>query len=249
MDMVVCITQVPDTATRVKVGGDGRRIEEQGVNWVLNPYDEYAVEAALQLRETQGGTVTVIGVGPERISAALRNGLALGCDEAIHLKTPGPLDDPLAQTRLLAAALQERSCDLVLTGKQSVDDDTSAQGPMLATLMGIPAVTEVVELEVADGRLTAVREVEGGKQRLSASTPSVVTTHKGLNEPRYASLKGIMAAKKKTIETRETDPGEATLEVLELTLPAPRPAGRIVGEGVEAVPELVRLLREDAKVL
>ncbi len=249
MNLVVCITQVPDTAARVKVGGDGRHIDEQGVNWVLNPYDEYAVEAALQFKEQSGGTVRAVAVGPERVATALRSCLALGCDEALHLKTPGPVEDPLLQARLLAAALRERPGDLLLTGKQSVDDDTQAQGPMLATLLGLPCATEVVRLERTEGGLQAVREVEGGKQTVDCPLPAVITTHKGLNEPRYASLKGIMAAKKKTIETVEVDPGPATLEVVALTLPPPRPAGRIIGQGVEAVGELVRLLHEEAKIL
>jgi electron transfer flavoprotein beta subunit len=249
MNLVVCITQVPDTAARVKVGGDGRHIDEQGVNWVLNPYDEYAVEAALQLKEQQGGTVLAVAAGPDRVSTALRSCLALGCDEALHLKTSAPVEDPLLQARLLAAALKNRPHDLLLTGKQSVDDDTQAQGPMLATLLGLPCAAEVVRLELCAEGIRVVREVEGGKQTVACPLPAVITTHKGLNEPRYASLKGIMAAKKKTIETVEVDPGSVTLEVVALTLPPPRPAGRIVGQGAEAAGELVRLLREEAKVL
>jgi electron transfer flavoprotein beta subunit len=234
MNLIVCITQVPDTAARVKIGSDGRHIEEQGVNLVLNPYDEFAVEAALQIKEAQGGTVTAVAVGPERVSQALRNCLALGCDEAVHV---------------LKEAVAGRDCDLFLTGKQSVDDDTLAQGPMLATLLDIPCVTEVVGLETGDGAVTATREVEGGKQTVTARTPAMVTTQKGLNEPRYASLKGIMAAKKKEIAEVPAAVEGATVEVVELTLPPPRAEGKIVGEGAEAVPELVRLLSEEAKVL
>jgi electron transfer flavoprotein beta subunit len=249
MNLVVCVSQVPDTAARVKIGSDDRHIDEQGVNYVVNPYDEFALEAALQIKEAGEATVTAIGVGPTRVSTALRTALALGCDEAVHLQTAESVDDPLQQARLLAAALAEREYDLILLGKQSVDDDTEAQGPMLATLLGIPCLTELVELEVSGGTVSGAREVEGGKQRYSAALPAVVTTQKGLNEPRYASLKGIMAAKKKEIATPETDTGEAAVEVVRLTLPPPRPEGRIVGEGAEAVPELVRLLREEAKVL
>jgi len=250
MNLVVCITQVPDTATRLKIDAGGKQIADQDVTLVLNPYDEYAVEAAVQLREA--GTarrVTAVAVGPEGISSALRNCLALGCDEAVHLKTDAPLSDPLQQARALAAYLGGIEADLILTGKQSVDDDTQAQGPMLATLLGRPCLTEVVTLEIADGRVTSTREVEGGKQQISAALPAVVTTQKGLNEPRYASLKGIMAAKKKTIEERAAEAGGAGIEVVTLTLPPPRPAGKIVGEGPEAVPELVRLLKEEAKVI
>ena len=249
MNLVVCVSQVPDTAAKVKIGADERHIDEQGVNYVVNPYDEFAIEAALQKKESDGGSVLAIGVGPERVSTALRTALALGCDEAVHLKTPGPVDDPFQQARLLAAALGEREYDLILVGKQSVDDDTEAQGPMLASLLGLPCLTEVVELEIGEGAVAGTREVEGGRQRLSAELPAVVTTQKGLNEPRYASLKGIMAAKKIQIATEEVDVGDASVEVTRLTLPPPRPEGKIVGEGMEAVPELVRLLREEAKVL
>ena len=148
MNLVVYITQVPDTAARIKIGADERHIDEQDVTWVVNPYDEIAVEAALQIREAGEGTVTVIGVGPERIGTALRSCLALGCDGAIHLKTAEPVDDPLQQARLVADALGDHPCDLIFTGKQSVDDDTQAQGPMIATLLGIPCATEVTAIEL-----------------------------------------------------------------------------------------------------
>ncbi len=249
MNLVVYITQVPDTATRVKIGADGQNIDEQDATWVVNPYDEIAVEAALQIKEAGEGTVTVIGIGPERVGTALRSCLALGCDEAIHLKTAEPVDDPLQQARLVAAALGDRSYDLIFTGKQSVDDDTQAQGPMIATILGIPCATEVTALELTDGKVEVTREVEGGKQTLKLDMPALLTTQKGLNEPRYASLKGIMAAKKKEIDAVDSDPGEAGLERVELVLPPTRPEGKIVGEGPEVVVELVRLLKEEAKVL
>jgi electron transfer flavoprotein beta subunit len=249
MNLVVCVSQVPDTAARVKIGSDERHIDEQGVNYVVNPYDEFAIEEALQLKEANDGTVTAIGIGPERVSTALRTCLALGCDEAIHIQTPGYVDDPLQQARLYADALKEKAYDLILVGKQSVDDDTEAQGPMLATLLDIPCLTEVVEMEVSGDGISASKEVEGGKQRMQAALPAVVTTQKGLNEPRYASLKGIMAAKKMEIAAEPADPGSGAVEVTKLTMPPPRPDGKIVGEGAEAVPELVRLLREEARVL
>jgi len=249
MNLVVCVSQVPDTATRVKIGPDEKHIAEQDITYVVNPYDEYAVEEALRIKEAGEGSITVIGIGPERVSQALRSCLALGCDEAVHVKTPGPVDDPLQQARLYAAAIKDLPFDMILTGKQSVDDDTLAQGPMLATMLGVPCLTEVVSLETAEDRISAAREVEGGKQKVSAALPAVITAQKGLNEPRYASLKGIMAAKKKEIAVLEIDPGEATVETDILTLPPPRPEGRIVGEGPDAVPELVRLLKEEAKVI
>ncbi|MFC1627863.1 electron transfer flavoprotein subunit beta/FixA family protein [Gemmatimonadota bacterium] len=249
MNLVVYITQVPDTATRVKIGADGRSIEEQEMTWVVNPYDEIAVEAALQIKEAGEGTVTAIGIGPERVATALRSCLALGCDEAIHLKTAEPVDDPLQQARLAAAALGDQPYDLIFTGKQSVDDDTQAQGPMIATILGIPCATEVTAIELADGTVEVIREVEGGKQTLKLGLPALLTTQKGLNEPRYASLKGIMAAKKKEIAVVDSDPGATGLERVRLALPPARPEGKIVGEGPEAVVELIRLLKDEAKIL
>jgi len=249
MNLFVYITQLPDTAARVRIGADGRQIDEQDVTWVVNPYDEFAVEAALQIREAGEGTVTAIGVGPERVGTALRSCLALGCDEALHLKTAAPVDDPLQQARLVAQALGDQPHDLVLTGKQSVDDDSQAQGPMIATLLGIPCATEVTSLELSDGSVEVSREVEGGRQTLKLELPALLTTQKGLNEPRYASLKGIMAAKKKEIATVDSDSGEAGFETVQLSLPPARLEGKIVGEGPEAVVELVRLLKEEAKVL
>lgn len=249
MNLVVCISQVPDTAARVKIGSDQQHVDEQDVTYVVNPYDEYAVEAALQLKEAGEAEITAIAVGPERVNAALRSCLALGCDEAIHLKTTGPVDDPLQQARIFATALKEKSYDLILTGKQSVDDDTSAQGPMISTILGIPCLTEIVTIDIADGKVTATREVEGGKQTLTADLPALLTAQKGLNEPRYASLKGIMAAKKKEIAVIESDPGDASMEVVKLMMPPPRPEGKIVGEGPDAVTDLIRLLKEEAKVL
>ena len=249
MNLVVCVSHVPDTAAPVKIGSDEKHIEEQDVTYVVNPYDEYAVEAALQVKESGEGSVTVIGIGPDRVSQALRSCLALGCDEAVHVKTPETVDDPLQQARLFAAALKDRPYDLILTGKQSVDDDTQAQGPMIATLLGIPCLTEIVSLDLVDGGVTITREVEGGKQTAMCELPALVTAQKGLNEPRYASLKGIMAAKKKEIAELEIDQGDATLEIEKIALPPSRPEGRIVGEGADAVVELVRLLKEEAKVL
>ncbi len=145
MNLFVYITQVPDTAARVRIGADGRQIDEQDVTWVVNPYDEFAVEAALQIREAGEGTVTAIGVGPERVGTALRSCLALGCDEALHLKTAAPVDDPLQQARLVAQALGDQPHDLVLTGKQSVDDDSQAQGPMMTAASKYPGRSRVAD--------------------------------------------------------------------------------------------------------
>jgi len=249
----VCIKQVADTETRVKVGPDGRSLDPTGVTWILNPYDEFALEEALRIKERapagSAGEVVVISLGGPGVQTALRSALAMGADRAVHLKTDVTGPDALAVARALAAELRGLGADLVWFGKQAVDDDQAQVGPMVAELLGLPGVTVVAKLELGDGRATVEREIEGGREVVELVLPAVLAADKGLNEPRYASLKGIMAAKKKTIEEKPAALGEPRLEVLGLALPAPRKAGRVVGQGVAAVPELLRLLREEARAL
>jgi len=245
----VCVKQVPDTETRVKVAADGRSFDPAGVTWVLNPYDEYAVEQALRVREQQGGEIVAVSVGGAVVPTALRNVLALGADRAVHLRTDRPAPDPLAVARALASAIRDLGAGLIWFGKQAVDDDQAQVGPMVAELLGLPCATMAASFALEGDRVTVEREVEGGREVVELALPAVITAEKGLNEPRYASLRGIMAAKKKTIEERPADLGEPNLEVVALELPPPRAAGRIVGEGAGAVAELLRALREDAKVI
>jgi electron transfer flavoprotein beta subunit len=247
---VVCIKQVPDTETRVKVAGDGRTFDPAGVTWIINPYDEFAIEAALQLKEKLGaGEVVLITLGGAGVQSAVRSALAMGADRAIHLKTDTVGPDSLAVARALADAIRGLGAGIIWLGKQAVDDDAAQVGPMLAELLSLPCATVVAKFEL-DGQTAKVeREVEGGHEVVEVPLPAVFTTDKGLNQPRFASLKGIMAAKKKPIEERTVDLGAANLEVVSLSLPPSRAAGRIVGEGVAAVPELVRVLREEAKAI
>ncbi len=249
MNIIVCIKRVPDTESRIGVSGDGRSVATEGAKFVLNPYDEFAVEEALRLKEAAGaGSVTVMTLGGDESKETLRTALAMGADQAVLLKGR-PSVDGLGTAEKLAEAVKVREYDLVLFGKQAVDDDNLQVPGMVATLLELPCVTVVVELAVADGKLTASREVEGGHESVEVDLPAVVAAQKGLNEPRYASLKGIMAAKKKPLEEVEVGDAESRLEVLEVKPPTQRAAGVIVGEGPEAVPELVRKLREEAKVL
>ena len=249
MNVIVCVKRVPDTEARVKIGADARSIEPAGVKFVLNPYDEFAIEEALRLREASGdGTVTAITLGGEESKETLRTALAMGADQAVLLKgRPSP--DCLGTAEKLAEAIRGREYDLVLFGKQGVDDDNLQVPAMVAELLDLPCATVVVELEVDGGRVKASREVEGGHEVAEFDLPAVVSAQKGLNEPRYASLKGIMQAKKKPLEEIEVGDAEARVEIKQLTLPPERAAGEIVGEGPDAVPELVRKLREEAKVL
>jgi electron transfer flavoprotein beta subunit len=245
---IVCVKRVPDTETRIRIAGDGGSIETGGVKYVLNPYDEFAVEAALKHKEAAGsGAVTVVTAGGAESAETLRTALAMGADNAVLVKTDRPVEG-LAAARVLAEEIRGREYDLLLFGLRAVDDDLQAVGPMTAELLGIPVASAVTEFSVEGGRVTAQREVEGGVEVVELKLPCALTLTKGAYEPRYASLKGIMAAKKKPLEEKAAA-ASAAAPAQQLSYPPERQAGRIVGQGADAVPELVRLLREEAKVL
>lgn len=252
MRIAVCLKRVPDTTSKIVIGADGQSIDEAGLKFVPNPYDEYALEEALKLREAEGagsaGEIVVITVGPDSSQETLRTALATGADRAIQLETSGSADG-LVIARALADELKAGNFDLILFGKLAVDDYNHQVGVMTAELLELPCVSAIAKLTIAGGKLEAEREIEGGIETVTASLPAVLTCDKGLNTPRLPSLKGIMAAKKKPLETKPVTLGAASLTSLGLALPAERKAGRIVGEGADAVPELVRLLREEAKVI
>src|SRR5690349_8699960 len=239
---VVCVKQVADTETRVKVGADGKSLDPAGVTWILNPYDEFAVEQALRVRGKAGaGEVVVISMGGAGVATTLRNALAMGADRAIHLKSEAAADS-LSVARALAAEVGALAPRLVWLGKQAVDDDAAQVGPMLAELLRVPAVTAIATFELDGEKATVEREIEGGREVVEVQLPALFTADKGLNEPRYASLKGIMAAKKKPIEEKPAALGESGLDVVSLALPPVRSAGRVVGQGLDGVAELVRVL-------
>jgi electron transfer flavoprotein beta subunit len=249
MKIAVCIKRVADSETRVKIAGDGKSLDEAGVKFILNPYDEYAVEEALRRKEQAGsGEVAVVACGPAVTQETIRTALAMGADRGVLLESAVPADG-LAVARALATELKDGGFDLILFGKMAIDDYNQQVGPMVAELLGLPCVTCVAHLELADTSGTAEREVEGGMEVVEFPLPAVLTVDKGLNEPRYPALKGIMAAKKKPLDIKPTQLESGGLEVLAMSPPAERKEGRIVGEGADAVPELVRLLREEAKVL
>ena len=198
MNCIVCMASVPDTASVIKIGGDGKGIDDSGIKWIVSPYDEYALEEALQITEAKGGEVTVVTYGPDHAEAALRDCLARGAHQAVHvLGGEATLGDSFTIAKVLAAAIKDREYDLVLCGF-----DCGQVGQMLAELLDLPHVGNVTALEVGDGSLTAGRDVEGGKEKVESPLPALLTCQKGLNEPRYAALKGIMAAKKKPVDTK-----------------------------------------------
>ena len=250
MKIAVCLKRVPDTETRVKIAAGGTSIDETGVKFVLNPYDEFAVEEALRRKEQAGaGEVVAISLGPDAAQETIRSALAMGADRGVLLKADQIPADALAVAKALAAELKDGGYDLVLCGKIAADDYNNAVGTMVAELLGMSSVTAAASLIIADGRFTAEREVEGGVEVVTGALPAVVTCEKGLNTPRYPALKGIMAAKKKPIEVKAAALPAAKATVTTLTLPPDRKEGRIVGEGPDAVGELVRLLRQEAKVV
>jgi electron transfer flavoprotein beta subunit len=247
---VVCVKQVADTETRVKVGSDGKHLDPAGVTWILNPYDEFAIEQALRVREQAGaGEVVAISLGGPSVTTVLRSTLAMGADRAIHLKTDAVAPDALAVARALASEIRGLEPDLVWCGRQAVDDDAAQVGPMLGELLGLPSVTSVATFRLDDRTARVERDIEGGREVIEVTLPALLTTDKGLNEPRYASLKGIMAAKKKPIDEKSASLEGPFLEITALELPPARQPGRIVGQGVEGVAELVRVLREEVKAL
>ncbi len=240
----------PDTATKVKIGEDGKTIDPNGVTYVINPYDEIAVEEALKTKEKFGddSEVIIMTVGSDKSKETIRKALAMGADKGVLLKDDNQRDS-FGIAKALAEEIKALGCELVFCGKQSVDYDNSITGQLLAEMLDYSCISVVVDLNIDDNKLTAEREIEGGKEIVESELPAVVTTQKGLNEPRYASLKGIMSAKKKTIDEKPAADSENLTEVLKMHLPPPKQAGRIIGTDSSAVPELVKLLREEAKVL
>jgi len=248
MKIVACVNHVPDTETKVKVGSDGKSIDPAGVNYMLNPYDEYAVEAGLKLKEQFGGETIALSLGPDANKETLRKALAMGVDKAVLVKDAS-VRDSLSLARAIAEELKEIKPDCVLFGKQSIDYYDEQVPGLVAEFLGYPSVSVVVKIDAKEGKVTCEREIEGGHEVVETSFPVVISAQKGLNSPRYPSLKGIMAAKTKPIEERQAKPFPSGVEVLGLTKPPAKAAGKIVGTDASAVPELVRLLQEEAKVL
>ncbi len=251
MKIAVCVKRVPDMEQRFKIAGSGTSVDEAGLKYTMSDFDEWAVEAALQLNEKHGGgEITVISLGPDAVQEILRKALAMGADKGVQLKADAAPFDGFATARALAAELQGGGYDLILFGKLAVDTSAGVTGPMVAELLDLPCVTAVAKLDLENGRGRAERALEGGVEVVEFPLPAVVTVDQGLVvQARYPALKGIMAAKKKPLDVKPAQLGEQTVAVTKMELPAERAAGRIIGEGAAAVPELVRLLREEAKVL
>lgn len=248
MKILVPIKRVPDPATTIRVLPDGSGIATDNVKWVINPFDEIAIEEALRIKEKLSGEVVLVTVGQTTWQEQLRTGLAMGADRAILVKNDGALDS-LAIARILAKVMSDEKPELVLLGKQAIDDDSNQVGQMLAEMLAWPQATFASKVEFADKKVTVTREVDGGLEAIAFDLPAVITTDLRLNEPRYASLPGIMKARKK--ELKEV-PAESLgvdlapkLKVKTLAAPPKRQAGKKVG----SVQELVQVLHTEAKVI
>ncbi len=248
MKIAVCINHVPDSETKAKIGADGLSLDRAGINYMMSPYDEVAVEEALRIRDKFTGEVTALSLGNEKNKETLRKALAMGVDKAILLKDDAERDSHGVAVGL-AAALKPLAPDVILFGKQSIDYDNAQVGVLVAEMLGMPSVGVVIKIDMQDDKAVCVREIEGGHETVETRLPSVFLAQKGLNEPRYPSLKGIMAAKNKPIEEQTAAAAERLVETLAMRKPPAKAAGRIVGTDKTAVPELIRLLREEAKVI
>ena len=249
MKIAVCIKRVPDTEMRFTIAADGKSIDQAGLKYDLSDFDGYAVEVGLQLAEKQGGEVVVISVGPDGVQETIRKALSMGAASGVQLKADTVPADGFAIAQALAAELRDGDYDLVLFGRVATDSASGTVGPMTAQLLNLPCVTSISQLSVENGRGTARRELENMTEVVEFPLPAVLTIDEGIARARLPSLKGIMAAKKKPLDVRPAQLGEARLTIEKLELPAERAAGRIIGEGPDTVPELVRLLQSEAKVL
>ena len=260
MNIFVFVKRVPDTESKIMINHDTNSINEEGLNFVLSPYDEYAVEEAIQIKEAKGGQVTVFSVGAEETQTILKKCLAMGADEAVLIKDDaGETFDGLRTARIIAQALKTKftEFDLLLFGKQSVGADNAQVPSMVAALLDLPQLNVVTKLEIEGNTGTVLREIEGAREKIAFSLPAVISAQKGLNEPRYETLKGIMAAKRKEIPVvavgdlgLQQDDLEVKIQMTKMESPPVREAGKIIDdEPGEAAKKLAEFLRQDAKVI
>lgn len=248
MKIVVCVNHVPDTATKVNISSDQKSIDQDGVVYVVNPYDEFAIEEALKTKENIGGEVIAISLGSENNKDSLRKALAMGVDEAILLKTEQETDS-ISTASSLADEIRNQGAEIVFMGKQSVDYDNSITSQLTAAMLGFNSVSVVVALTIDGNKIRAEREIEGGKEVVETTFPVIISTQKGLNNPRFPSMKGIMTAKKKVIVEKSIELGNLTTKVISMRKPIAKESGKIIGSDASAVPELIRLLKDEAKVI
>lgn len=248
MKAVVCVSLVPDSTTKVKINSDGKSINETGVIFILNPYDEFAVEETVKLKETIQAETFVISFGNESSKEAIKKSFQMGIDKGILIKTEDKFFDSYTVAKNLANELKELNPDIIFFGKQSIDYDGQSLPGMVGALLNIPAINTVTNLKIENNNIKAEREIEGGKETVIASLPVIIGAQKGLNNPRYPNLKSIMASKSKPIDVKPQTYKGNYIEVISMNLPEGKNKGKIL-EGNENAAELVRLLKEEAKVI
>lgn len=248
MNILVCISQVPDTASKITVGADGKSINPQGLKFILNTYDEFAIEEGLRLREKSGGTVTTLTVGGETGKEILRTALAMGSDTAILVKDEVRADSWVVASSIAEAA-RELSPDIIIMGRQSIDFDSFQVPSMLAEMLGWPNVSIVSKITVDGTTVTCERDVEGGREIVSTSLPCIISAQKGLNDPRYPKLPDIMKSKAKPIAERAPSAQQPRVETSDMHLPDTKRLNKMFGETEADISEVVRLLHEEAKVI
>jgi len=257
MNIYVCIKQVPDTETKIKLNADSSWIDTAGIKWIISPFDEFAIEEALRLKEKNAGSlVTVLSAGPARVVEAIRTALAMGADSGIHIEIPENADSNFAAKALAGALKKEAKVDIVFTGKEAIDDGAAQGSQLIAEYAGMPHATVVLAVEYGATSVKCKREIEGGAfEMVELPLPALIAAQKGMNEPRYASLPNIMKAKKKEVKSlklADTGASEADQKIKykNFQLPPPKQAGKkITGDAAAQAKELVRLLHEEAKVV
>ncbi len=250
MKIIVCTSHVPDTTAKINLASDGKNIDHAGIKFILNPYDEFAVEEALKLKEKSGGEVIAISVGSDTAKEAIRQALAMGVDKGILVK--GEKSDSFSVAKMLSDAIKPLGADLILLGKQSIDFDGMEIAPMLSELLDLPTATVVTKLTIEGTNVTAEKEVEGGKEIISLTLPCIIAAQKGLNDPRYPSLPNIMKAKSKPIEEIAGTSSDSRTLVISMDKPDKKRANKIIkveGNAAASAAELIKLLHEEAKVI
>ncbi|MTV50749.1 electron transfer flavoprotein subunit beta [Heliobacillus mobilis] len=252
MKIAVLIKQTFDTEAKIVVK-EGK-VDPSGVNVIINPYDEFAIEEALRIKEKVGGEVVVFSAGSDKVTESLRKALAMGADRAVRVELDGVAVDEGVVAEALAKALGEGNFDLVLTGWLAIDDRSAQVGVRVAEILNLSQINMVTQLELADGKLTGSREIEGGMEVVEVPLPALITAQRGLNEPRYPSMKGIMQAKKKELKVVNASDlnisAQPKVEVKDVFLPKAKEAGKIYKDDMAAaVSALVKALREEAKVI
>ncbi len=249
MKIIVCVSLVPDSTTKVKIADTKKSIDESGVSFIINPYDEFAVEEALRLKEKNGGEVTAVSYGTDKSKEAIKKAFQMGADKGVFIKAADSNYDSFSTAKNLSDYLKSQNADIILFGKQSIDFDGMLIPSMVSELLNLPCISVVVKLDIENGKVIAEREIEGGKEIVESSMPIVIGAQKGINEPRYPNLKSIMAAKSKPIEEIPQTYSGNKVEITEMKLPPTKSSGKIFTNGKDDVSELVRLLREEAKVI